>query len=158
MSQPILIADIQQYVATHLESVFETMLSMKAVPAPADELTGERVTGTVGMAGEKVTGLVYLHLSAPFAGQATAAMLGLPPEEPLGQSDINDVTGEVTNMIAGGLKSWLCDHGAPCALTTPAVIRGTSFAITAKPGVEYLLLGFECNQSRGLIEVHVKFN
>ena len=158
MSQPIAIADIRHYVASHLETVFETMLSMKATAADAGELTGERVTGSVGMAGEKVTGLVYLHFSAPFAEQATAAMLGLPPEETPGQNDVNDVTGEVTNMIAGGLKSWLCDHRAACALTTPAIIRGTAFAITAKPDVECLRLGFECQGRRGLIEIHIKFN
>jgi CheY-specific phosphatase CheX len=158
MSQPIAAADIQEYVVHHMEAVFETMLSLKAIPGEANPLEGERVTGSVGMAGDKVTGRVYLHLPAAFATQATAAMLGLAPEDITGHDEVNDVTGEVTNMLAGGLKSWFCDRGAKCALTTPAVIRGTSFAVSTKPGIEHILIGFGCNQYRGQIEVHVKLN
>ncbi len=154
-------AEVRSYISGHLESVFDTMLSLKAVPLPeigAAGFTSERVTGTVGMAGEKVTGQVYLHLSEPFAIQATAAMLGMTPEEISGHAEVNDVVGEVTNMLAGGLKSWLCDAGATCALTTPAVIRGTSFAVTPKPGVELIALAFESQNTRGLVEIHIKFN
>jgi len=158
MSQPIATTDIQAYVVHHMEAVFETMLSLKAVQETAKPLEGDRITGSVGMAGEKVTGRVYLHLPAAFAKQATAAMLGLSPEDITSNDEVNDVTGEVTNMLAGGLKSWFCDRGANCALTTPAVIRGTSFAVAAKPGIEHILIGFECSQYRGQIEVHVKIN
>ena len=135
MNNNISAADVQKFVSTHLGDVFETMLSLKAAPAAefaAGQLSGERVSGSVGLAGETVTGSVYLHVSSPFAVQATAAMLGMAPEEITGVAEVNDVIAEVTNMIGGGLKSWLCDAGAKCVLTTPAVIRGTSFAITAK--------------------------
>jgi len=153
--------EVSTYVSAHLGTVFDTMLTMKATPCPAihpNELAGERVTGSVGMAGEKVTGQIYLHLPASFAIHATATMLGMKIEEISGHAEVNDVIGEVTNMIAGGLKSWLCDAGAICALTTPAVIRGTSFAITPKPGVELVSLAFECGNTRGLVEIHIKFN
>jgi chemotaxis protein CheX len=120
-------------------------------------LPGDRVTGSVGMAGNTVTGSVYLHLTSVFAGQAAAAMLGLGAEE-LGNDEVNDVIGEVTNMLAGGLKSWLCDAGAACALTTPAVIRGSSFEIKPKPGGETALLAFTCGETQGFVEVHLKFN
>ncbi len=154
-------AEIRTYVTGHLETVFDTMLAMKAVPSAsnnAPEISGERITGTVGMAGDSVTGQIYLHLTAPFAMNATAAMLGLKPEEISGDTEVNDVIGEVTNMIAGGLKSWLCDAGATCALTTPAVIRGNSFSVTPKPGVEFFCITFECQAIPGLVEVHIKFN
>lgn len=161
MNNTISTSDVRNYVATHLGEVFETMLSLKAETAADFEpgrLAGERVTGSVGMAGETVTGSVYLHVSAPFAVQATAAMLGMTPEEITGTAEVNDVIAEVTNMIGGGLKSWLCDAGASCALTTPAVIRGNSFEVMAKPGVESIHLGFHCGGTSGLIEIHIKFN
>lgn len=161
MNKTISTSDVRDYVAGHLGEVFETMLSMKAATVagfdPA-KLSGERVTGSVGMAGEAVTGSVYLHVSAPFAVQATAAMLGMAPEEITGTAEVNDVIAEVTNMLGGGLKSWLCDSGASCALTTPAVIRGTSFEVMAKPGVESVQLGFDCAGATGLVEIHIKFN
>jgi len=46
-------------------------------------------------------------------------MLGLPPDEITGETEVNDVVGEATNMLTGGLKSWLCDAGSDCAVSTP---------------------------------------
>jgi chemotaxis protein CheX len=160
MSNVISIPDIRKYTSSHLQSVFDTMLALKASISPDAEthsLTGLRVTGTVGMAGENFNGLVYLHLPASLAAKAAAAMLGLAPED-LGEAEVNDVIGEVTNMVAGGLKSWLCDSGAPCSLTTPAIIRGDSFAVTPKHGVELIVINFDCEGHACLAEVHVKFN
>jgi len=161
MNNKISGSDIRGYLNTHLEGVFETMLSLKAsanagltdaVPA------GERITGCVGLAGETVTGSVYLHISAPFAEQATITMLGLPPEEPPGPAEVNDVVGELTNTLSGGLKSWLCDAEAVCKLTPPTVIRGNSFAVSPKAGVELVQIAFEAGLNHGLIEVHVKLS
>ncbi|HEX7569086.1 MAG TPA: chemotaxis protein CheX, partial [Verrucomicrobiae bacterium] len=115
------------------------------------------ISGSVGFAGETVTGAVYLHLPAPLATHITAAMLGLPAEETPGDSDVNDVVGEVTNMLAGGLKSWLCDAGAVCALTTPAIIRGRSFHILAGEGVSRIKFAFESGPHQGVLEAHIKF-
>ncbi|HEX7652363.1 MAG TPA: chemotaxis protein CheX [Verrucomicrobiae bacterium] len=159
MSQVISVPDIRQYVCGHLQSVFDTMLSLKTslvAEGGAGTINGLRVTGTVGMAGETVNGLVYLHLPAGLAAHAAATMVGLTPED-LGEAEVNDVIGEVTNMVAGGLKSWLCDAGAKCALTTPAIIRGDAFHVIAKPGVEVMVIPFECESQACLAEVHVKF-
>jgi chemotaxis protein CheX len=153
--------DVLNYTTGHLTTVFDTMLSMKVAPAAQCDLSrfaNGRVTGTVGLAGESVTGSVYLHLSAAFAVQVTSAMLGMAPEAITGTSDVNDVMGEVTNMLGGGLKSWLCDAGATCVLTTPAVIRGNSYTITCKPNVELIEIAFDCGAEHGLVEVHLKYS
>jgi hypothetical protein len=100
MSQIIQIPNICEFMNRHLVDVFETMLSMKAVPAPAgtpEPPAESRVTGSVAFAGERINGAVYLHLAAPFAGQVAAAMLGLSVED-LGEAEVNDVVGEATNM------------------------------------------------------------
>ena len=157
MTQTVRLPQICEFMNRHLMDVFETMLSMKAVAA-AD--TGvphfdERVTGCVAFAGEHINGAVYLHLGTPFAGQVAAAMLGLAPED-LGEAEVNDVVGEVTNMLTGGLKSWLCDSGAECAVSTPAIIRGSSFSIEPVPNVEREWLIFNCGENRIVIEIHVK--
>src|SRR5579872_5935742 len=110
MSQTIQIPNICEFMNRHLVDVFETMLSMKAVPVPnsGTPQLDERVTGSVAFAGDRINGAVYLHLTTAFAGQVAGAMLGLPAEE-LGEAEVNDVVGEATNMLTGGLKSWLCD-------------------------------------------------
>lgn len=152
--------DVRQFLSHHLTDVFSTMVSMTA-QAAADGPTphfDQRVTGSVGFGGETVTGAVYLHMSAAFAGKVTAAMLGLPPEDINGEAEVNDVVGEMTNMLAGGLKSTLCDLGALCAVSTPAIIRGTAFEIEALPDVRRESMVFNCEAERVVVEVHIKFN
>jgi chemotaxis protein CheX len=160
MNQPIEADAVREFLVRHLAEVFSTMLSLPAVPLaamPAGD-ANEHISGSVGFAGETVTGAVYLHLPAPLATHITAAMLGLPAEETPGDSDVNDVVGEVTNMLAGGLKSWLCDAGAACALTTPAIIRGRSFHILASEGVSRIKFAFESGPQQGVVEAHIKFS
>ena len=160
MSQTVQISEVREFMSRHLTDVFDTMLSMKAVlvPQAVAPSFGERVSGSVGFAGETVTGAVYLHLSAPFANRVAAAMLCLPPEEIAGETDVNDVVGEATNMLTGGLKSWLCDAGADCAVSTPAIIRGAAFNIECMEDVQRECLVFDCGQERLVVEVHIKFN
>ena len=159
MSQTVQLPNVCEFMTRHLVDVFDTMLAMPAALAPKAALPhfDERITGSVGFAGETVTGAVYLHLSTPFANRVAAAMLGLPPEEKIGENDVNDVVGEATNMLTGGLKSWLCDAGASCAVSTPAIIRGT-FAVEAMPDVAREFLVFESGAERVIVEIHIKLN
>ncbi|MGA2248574.1 MAG: chemotaxis protein CheX [Verrucomicrobiota bacterium] len=160
MSQPIAASAVREFLFRHLAEVFSTMLSLPALPVtePVPESLLERISGTVSFAGEAVTGAVYLHVPVPFAVRITCAMLGMQPEEAPGDADVNDVMGEVANMLAGGLKSWLCDAGAACVLTTPAIIRGASFRILAREGVSQIQFHFLSDAQYGLLEVHIKFN
>ena len=157
MSPTIQVPNICEFMNRHLVDVFETMLSMKATVMPNAGMPPleERVTGSVAFAGEHITGAVYLHLAKPFANQVAAAMLGLPPEE-LGEAEVNDVVGEATNMLTGGLKSWLCDSGIECAVSTPAIIRGSAFAIEPVPDVSREWLLFNCGANRVVVEIHIK--
>jgi CheY-specific phosphatase CheX len=160
MSPTVELTNVCEFMKRHVVDVFETMLATKAVllPEHGQPRGAERVSGSVGFAGDSVNGAVYLHLSAPFAARAAAAMLGLKPEEITGEAEVNDVVGEVTNMLTGGLKSWLCDSGADCAVSTPAIIRGTSFAIEALPEVQRESLVFDCGGERVVVEIHIKIN
>ena len=124
MNNAISAADVREYLSAHLNDVFETMLSLKAEPGTVTEpFQGEHVCGTVGLAGEKVTVAVYLHMSSSFARQAAAAMLGLAPEELTGVAEINDVVAEMTNMLGGGVEFLVvrrrllvcADHAVGCA-------------------------------------------
>ena len=157
MIQTVQIPSICEFMNRHLVDVFETMLSLKAGGVPGEGVPhfDERVTGCVAFAGEHINGAVYLHLGVPFATQVAAAMLGLAPED-LGEPEVNDVVGEVTNMLTGGLKSWLCDSGAECAVSTPAIIRGRSFAIEPVPDVAREWLIFNCDDSCIVVEIHVR--
>lgn len=160
MTQTVQLPNVCDFMARHLVDVFETMLSMQATRLPKAPVPhfDSRVTGSIGFAGENITGAIYLHFSARFATVAAAAMLGLKPEEVSDENEVNDVVGEATNMITGGLKSWLCDSGADCAMSTPAIIRGTAFSIESMPDVERENLVFACGEDFIVVEIHIKLN
>ena len=151
------LAEIREFMCRHFLEVFSTMLSLEASPSEIHEPPSAdgRVTGVVGMAGEEIDGVLYLHLGEDFARRATAAMLGLAPEEISGESEINDVVGELTNMVAGGLKSHLNDLGAGCAMSTPGIIRGNSFVVETVPDVVREYIAFDCENTRILVELHI---
>jgi len=159
MNQTVQIHDVCEFMTRHLVDVFSTMLSMPALVVPGAGLPqfDDRVTGCVGFAGPKVTGAVYLHMGAPFAAKVAAAMLGLEPGD-LGETEVNDVVGEATNMLTGGLKSWLCDMGSECAVSTPAIIRGSAFVIECVPDVAREWLVYECDNNRIVVEIHIKLS
>lgn len=150
--------DVRHLLTQHLAEVFKTMLSLQTVPQPNSAIPqfGERVTGSVGFGGDSVTGAVYLHMSAELARRLAGAMLKLSADK-FGETEINDVVGEITNMLTGRLKSCLCNAGAPCAVSTPAIIRGISYGIQPLPGVRRELLLFHCGTSPLAVEVHVRF-
>jgi len=160
MTQTVQLPNVCDFMTRHLVDVFETMLSMPVTLQKDSAMPhfDGRVTGSVGFAGEKVTGAIYLHMSAPFAAAVAAGMLGLKPEEITDDNEVNDVVGEATNMVTGGLKSWLCDSGADCAMSTPAIIRGTSFAIEPMPDVQRECLVFAFEKNFVVVEIHIKLN
>jgi CheY-specific phosphatase CheX len=160
MKQTIQNSDVRDFMKRHLVEVFDTMLSLKAILAPKAKTVqyGERVAGSGGFVGEKVTGAIYLHLSLPMANHMAAAMVRLAPDETPDDSTVNDVVGEVTNMLTGGLKSWICDAGLKCVASTPTIIRGAGFSIEPLADVHRERLIFDCGDDRFSIEIHIKFN
>jgi chemotaxis protein CheX len=152
--------NIQPLIHETLRDVFERMLSLSVQPAAANPRPdhSERVVGSVGLAGESVTGAVYLHVSDALAREITAAMLAVHIEEIQGGEQVHDVVSEVTNMLGGSLKSRLCDAGFRCAMTTPAVIRGSAFRIETAPDLRPRECFFLCGLEKFLVAVHLKFN
>lgn len=145
-------------MSRHLADVFGVLLGLPAALSEKTQvpLFSPQITGLVGFAGESVAGAIYVHFSEPFACCATAAMLGLKPDDLIGPSEVNDVVGEVANALTGGVKAWLGEAGFACAMSAPAIIRGTSFAIERMPEVERELLVFECAGEFVIVEIHLK--
>jgi len=145
---------IQQVVP----NVFTTMAALSVSPHSSGNAAPaiDRVSGTIGIAGDIVTGAIYVHLPEAFARLIVNAMMGNPPEQSVGDSDLNDVVGELTNMIGGGFKSALCDAGRPCAMSTPSIIRG-AYGIELPQDLQAETLLFQCGSHIFAVEVHIQF-
>lgn len=138
--------------------VFDTMLNLKlreGLPRETYDTQEEQVAGSIGFAGD-FNGLLYLHVSAPFALDMASRMLGIPREEISGHEMINDVVGEIANMLAGQFKTQLCDAGWSCAITFPTVIRGHHFHIVRTAGSERRLLHLDSDEQHLLLELIYK--
>jgi chemotaxis protein CheX len=117
-------------LAQALVKAFETMLSLKLNTIDrnaAPSLGGEHVLGTISFSG-KAAGRVYLRMSVDSARKIAAGILGLDPKDVGKEAEINDVIGELLNIMTGNFKSNLCDAGLGCRLQTPEVKHTTDIS------------------------------
>ncbi len=150
--------DVQGFITGVTSNVFETMLSMDVAVTPDAEppaLSGSRIVGAVSFAG-KVMGTISIHVGRDFALQIAAAMLGMEPDEIGDDSEVHDVIGELSNMIAGDVKSRLCDAGLTCELSIPITTSGSDFKIASLGWTRFERYRLQSADRLAWIEVSVK--
>ncbi len=154
-----MIDDLEKMLKIAATDVFATMLSFKVeISALNGQIADGRleIAGAVGITGS-IDGIVYLYSTEAFGRQMTATLLGLSLADVEGEEMVNDAIGELTNMLAGNIKSRLCDHGKPCCISIPAVVRGRSLKIGSVSGAESRALFVKCRPTDGvLVEILIK--
>lgn len=168
ISEPLIRDNINRAVC----DVFKTMLHRTAslgaaytaggadphpVGVHGDELAQPQVVGTVGFLGE-VNGLIYLYFEGAFAKHCTGHMLGMTEAEvdEAGEEVINDAIGEITNMTVGSFKNGLSDHGYPCKLTIPSILRGRNFCVEPISDSQRFIYTFETEGQRLVADILLK--
>jgi len=151
---PILIDEVRGYLNRSISDVFDTMLGLEAKPAAYCDLhaSGQTiVSGSIRFDGD-VTGVFHIHVPAAFARTLASRMLDLPEVELEGDEMVNDVIGELSNMIVATVKSHLCDAGASCVLSVPKVAHTNSSRIERRGHVDRRFLTFRCGADQILVE------
>lgn len=118
-------------LARAVQKTFVTMLGieLKQLSAAAVEsFEGEHVLSTVAFDG-KATGRVSLRYLPETARVLAAHILGVSTGEVGGNADVDDVVGELSNIVVGNFKSNLCDAGLACKLSTPSISRTETFQL-----------------------------
>jgi CheY-specific phosphatase CheX len=153
------IDEIEQMTRDAVRLVFQTMLSMDVADVPEVALTKPNIEvfSSVGFIGE-VTGSVYLGVDTLLSHIITARMLGISQDEIESDEMVNDVMGEVSNMIVGQVKSRLCDSGSTCTLTIPSIVRGKLLSVEPPAHVTKRLSGFNYGNKAFFTEILVKDN
>jgi flagellar motor switch protein FliN len=152
--------DYKGKVSGSVIDVFETMFSVNLEAAEAvseTSLTGVRNVSSVCFAGD-ATGIVSLHVGTDLSRRMAANMLGMEPEEIEGGSEIEDMLGELGNIVGGNLKSALTDTGLRCALSTPSVTTGSDFMIEALNLERYERFAFQAEGHTVFVEMGVKIS
>jgi flagellar motor switch protein FliN/FliY len=140
--------------------LFDTMLSMEVElsdDAAKPDPDGPQTMGSVNFAGN-VMGSVNIQVSETFARLISAAMLGTELEEIEDKAEIKDVIGEVTNIIAGNLKSGFCDSGLTCEISPPSITSGNDFRIETLNMDRYEHFAFHHQGNNIFVEVCVKID
>lgn len=115
---------------------------------------GTHLLGIVGFSGN-ATGVVHIRIEPGVAQRLAAAIIGVEPSDLQDPAEVDDVIGELVNIVAGNLKSNLCDAGIPCTLTPPQVERAADCKIITIPGGVSERLGFLAPDYQILVDVSV---
>ena len=129
-------ADIEEITAMIWTSLFDLPLTR----VDEAEIDGSSlVTGMVSIDGAW-NGAVMVRCSSELATTLTATMFqsdGVPEFD-----DVADALGELTNMVAGNVKSLL---PAPCNLSLPAVAMGSDYALNVLGSTPLSTVAFTCD-------------
>jgi chemotaxis protein CheX len=113
------------------------------------QLPDAPVTGMIGLSG-KCTGFISITMPNRVA---TLAVSGLSMEEYTAvNAQVIDGVGEITNIIAGGMKTrlyntpWMINN-----ITVPSVILGSNYHISYSKGIEYCGITFEVDDPDTLV-------
>jgi chemotaxis protein CheX len=107
------IEQVDRLTREAVKEVFQSMLSMEVNPEPPSPLAPDpagQIIGSVGFIGD-ATGIIYLYAGVSFARVITSRLLGISEPEVDPGEMVTDAIGELSNMVAGYVKSRLCNGG-----------------------------------------------
>jgi chemotaxis protein CheX len=152
------IEQVDQLTHEAIKEVFQSMLSMQVNPEPPHPLEADpagEIIGSVAFIGE-ATGIIYLCAGLGFARVITSLLLGISEPEVDSGEMVADAIGELSNMVAGYVKSRLCNQGSNCVLTIPSVVRGQHLSIESSAQTTRRVIGFRNCKYHLLAEIVLK--
>lgn len=127
---------IHSHIVVVTTDVFKTMLGWRVEEAEPYQriarpqpLELRSMNGSIGFGGG-MSATLFLATDEPLVRLMAGKIMGADIDPAM--SDLSDVLGEITNMVAGGCKSRLCDGGFPVVMTIPNIIRGRSIRATGR--------------------------
>ena len=111
------------------------------------------ISGIIGLTG-RASGTVVVSLEAAVALGAAVAMLGEAPDSI--NADVIDLTGELTNMIAGKAKADL--EQLEMSLAIPTVITGRNHVISFGSSAQTICIPYTCRWGKLTVEVGIVEN
>lgn len=136
-------------------NVLNTMAKLEAKPGrPAiktNEVAKGDVTGLMGMTGEQARGTLAITFTEPVILEITKRML----EEEVTRIDdtVTDMVGEITNMVTGGAKRILSEHGYRFDMAIPSVVSGKNHIIHHKSSAPIIIVPFNTQAGNFFIEI-----
>lgn len=144
-----------------INSVFnamETMLQIKPTRhkpfMKKENITQGDVTGLVGFAAANISGSVALSFPKETAFKLYLDMVGTEVTEI--NAEIQDVVGELTNIVAGGAKTELSNMGLSYHISIPMVVAGKDHTINHKFDKPIIVVPFNIGDFPFTMELSIK--
>lgn len=127
---------VSVWVRDSVSGVFKTTFGLNAVEAsapPPPEQSEELIFSEICFEGALAV-CIRLCISAVGAARLSSIALRMPSAE-ICDAHVDDLVGEMSNMVLGAVKSRASDLGIPCRMLLPSVTR--SQAIPPKAPNKY---------------------
>lgn len=142
-------------VLTSIVNILETMANMKAQPGKpslkSDNNSLGEVSGIIDMNGQQVKGSIAISFSKPVVLDIAKRMLREEFHEI--DNEVQDLVGEITNMMVGGAKAKLADEGFNFELSTPKIFAQPNHQIKHSTEGPIILLPFRCDNGEFFVEI-----
>ena len=148
-----MLVECEEEIRQFVTDIWSTFLNMKVSPTETPfkpKGNGNTLAGCVQITGEW-QGSVTIYAPKEIGKKVAATMYGLDQSE-VDNKQIQDVIGEITNVLAGNIKLIL---PAPCSISLPCAAI-TDFNLH-HPGSEILTaINFDCEGLAFLVVMHYK--
>ena len=138
-----------------LLNVLKTMAQMELQIGKPKKKTDSKargdVSGLIGMVGGDIKGSMSITFEEGLALEVMNGMLGERPDEL--NDEVNDMVGEITNMVAGGAKKELAKKGYDIGMATPMVVSGKEHTINHKVSGHKMIMPFKGEGGKAFIEI-----
>ena len=101
------------------------------------DITGD-LSGIIGFADKVITGAVALSFPGKTALKVYESMMSETANSI--NSDVRDIVGEMTNIVAGGAKHTMSESGLQFHIKIPSIITGRNRSIFHKVGTPVIVV------------------
>lgn len=150
------------YIYKVVKEIFATMVFLEPVQGKPVNRTKDSnhippgkkdISGIIGLGGT-LTASIIVHFEKESALKITSSMLGTPYTQIDGE--VKDAVGEISNMIAGGVKVELAKTGIDLDQSLPIVVSGSDFDTNCLNGDNSVLVPFTIEGSSLFVEFSFK--
>jgi chemotaxis protein CheX len=149
--------DLLKQLDKDVSEIFATMVGTEVSPTSkqidAVSHFKDCVTAMVGLAGV-YNGLISISAPSKVSMSIASLMLGMDVTEM--NEDVTDALGEIANMIGGSFKHHFVKDGHEVRLSTPSVITGEEYALTAGSLPDTLTLLFQLGDEHFMVSVYLE--
>lgn len=151
--------DFAKKIIKSTEEIFNTMIFMEI--SATDPLTDGKtvldchISAMIGLSGD-FSSMLAIHCPGKVGMAITGEMLGMEVEQV--DDDVKDTLGEISNMIAGGLKEAFAAENVNLELSIPTTVTGKSYTVSSPTRSNRVIIPFDVEQGRFFVEIKYSLN